>query len=250
MVASQITVPFAGWPYNVILSRLGPITKEEELVETALKTIVNAYVTQFDDLPGGDRLAMTVLDLRQQRNARSDSRAWRRPSTRRWHELQHRHHGGAARYLHGRRRGRCEAADRPHDLMRNPARQGNRPDGRGDPKGRQRPARRVEAGAAPEPDGGRRRRAATARAHAHRLQAGTSATGPISKGIGIYAPFITDQGILDRLELAQPKDGEGSLKRGRKDYDKLALFKDRKNDRNTWPPAWCTTTSSARFQPN
>ena len=29
MVASQITVPFAGWPYNVILSRLGPITNTE-----------------------------------------------------------------------------------------------------------------------------------------------------------------------------------------------------------------------------
>ena len=30
------------------------------------------------------------------------------------------------------------------------------------------------------------------------------------KGIGIYAPFITDQGILDRLELAAPRPN-GSL---------------------------------------
>ena len=61
MVASQITVPFAGWPYHVILNRIGPSTKKRALAEM----IVNAYVTQFDDLPGGDRLAMTVLDLRQ-----------------------------------------------------------------------------------------------------------------------------------------------------------------------------------------
>ena len=61
MVASQITVPFAGWPYHVILNRIGPCTKKRALAEM----IVNAYVTQFDDLPGGDRLAMTVLDLKQ-----------------------------------------------------------------------------------------------------------------------------------------------------------------------------------------
>ena len=73
MVASQITVPFAGWPYHVILNRLGPCTKEEELVETA-KMIVNAYVTQFDDLPGGDRLAMTVLDLRHAEEMRAATR--------------------------------------------------------------------------------------------------------------------------------------------------------------------------------
>ena len=73
--------------------------------------IVNAYVTQFEDLPGGDRLAMTVLDLRQAKKygQRLESLA-KAIHTEIGDELQHRHHGGAARYLHGRRRGRCEAA--------------------------------------------------------------------------------------------------------------------------------------------
>src|SRR6185369_13087745 len=55
------------------------------------------------------------------------------------------------------------------------------------------------------------------------------------KGIGIYAPFITDQGILDRLELAAPpKHGElPSLERGRDVYERLALFKDRKREPGT-----------------
>ena len=129
--------------------------------------------------------------------------------------------------------------DRPHDLMRNPARQGNRQDGRGRSE---RPpedtARRVEAGAGP---GARWRKTTTSsdrpsprsshykRAHPQLVDL---------KGIGIYAPFITDQGILDRLELApQPKDGEGSLKSGtektmRSSHSSKA---ERRETRNTWP---------------
>src|SRR5262249_26003420 len=63
MVASQITVPFSGWPYDAILSRIEARTKPIELA----RLIVDAYVHQFDDLPGGDRLAMTVLDLEHAR---------------------------------------------------------------------------------------------------------------------------------------------------------------------------------------
>ena len=57
------------------------------------------------------------------------------------------------------------------------------------------------------------------------------------KGIGIYAPFITDQGILDRLELAQqPKGGSGSLESGRKDYLRARpLQRTKATDRGTWP---------------
>ena len=100
--------------------------------------IVNAYVTQFDDLPGGDRLAMTVLDLRHAEKCgqRLESLATAIHNEIS-NELQHRHHGGAAGHLHGRRGWRREAADRPHDVVRNPGRQGNRQDGRADPNGRQ-----------------------------------------------------------------------------------------------------------------
>ena len=234
MVASQITVPFAGWPYNVILSRLGPITKEEELVETA-KMIVNAYVTQFDDLPGGDRLAMTVLDLRQAKKCaqrlESLAKAIHKEigtsfNTDTMAELRDIFMGAAAGDVRPlidlttlceilRGKGTVQMAE----AIRKAARDllaGLRPAPPRSPMEEDDDEQRP-----PEPT-----LIAYKRAHPQLVDL---------KGIGIYAPFITDQGILDRLELAQPKDGEGSLKRGRKDYDKLALFKDRKNDRNTWP---------------
>ncbi len=60
MVASQITVPFAGWPYESILSRINAETD----AKTLGRLVVDAYVSQFNGLPTDDRLAMTLLDLR------------------------------------------------------------------------------------------------------------------------------------------------------------------------------------------
>ncbi len=60
MVTSQITVPFAGWPYDSILGRIGPDTPPEEFAGQ----IVDAYVSQFDDLPDGGRLEMSAFNLK------------------------------------------------------------------------------------------------------------------------------------------------------------------------------------------
>ena len=59
MVASQITVPFAGWPYEAILTRLTAPTTPLALGQT----IVDAYVNQFRDVPTSEKLAMTILNL-------------------------------------------------------------------------------------------------------------------------------------------------------------------------------------------
>jgi Clostripain family len=59
MVASQIAVPFAGWPYTSILRRVGKQTKPEDLG----KLIVEAYVNHFSSMPTSDRVTMTLLNL-------------------------------------------------------------------------------------------------------------------------------------------------------------------------------------------
>jgi hypothetical protein len=59
MVASQIAVPFAGWPYKTILSRIDNATDTEVLG----RLIVDAYVTHFNALLSGQRVAMSLLNL-------------------------------------------------------------------------------------------------------------------------------------------------------------------------------------------
>jgi Clostripain family len=59
MVTSQITVPFAGWPYDAILGRIARNTTPDALA----CQIVDAYVSQFDDLPDGSRLEMSAFNL-------------------------------------------------------------------------------------------------------------------------------------------------------------------------------------------
>ena len=56
------------------------------------------------------------------------------------------------------------------------------------------------------------------------------------KGIGIYAPFITDQGILDRLELAAASpDGKGSLECGSGKISEARALQGAEGGRGTWP---------------
>ncbi|MEO5823677.1 MAG: clostripain-related cysteine peptidase [Vicinamibacteraceae bacterium] len=59
MVASQIAVPFAGWPYEAILSSIGQNTSETEV-----GTIVaDRYVNHFRASRVGDQVAMALLNL-------------------------------------------------------------------------------------------------------------------------------------------------------------------------------------------
>ena len=59
MVASQIAVPFAGWPYELILGRINSTTSAEALG----RLVVNAYVSHFNGLIAGERVTMTLLRL-------------------------------------------------------------------------------------------------------------------------------------------------------------------------------------------
>jgi hypothetical protein len=59
MVASQIAVPFAGWPYTSILSRV----RKEMQAKDLGTLIVDAYVNHFNSMPTSERVTMTLLDL-------------------------------------------------------------------------------------------------------------------------------------------------------------------------------------------
>jgi len=228
MVASQITVPFAGWPYHVILNRVGPHTDERVLAET----IVNAFVTQFDDLPGGDRLAMTVLDLQ---HAEKCGRRLEKLATAIHDEISKDFNTDTMAELRDIFMGAAAGDVRPLidlttlcEILAG--------------KGTVKMADTIQTAAAdllvalgsppprnPREKGDEPTLIAYRRAHSqlHDL-----------KGIGIYAPFITDQGILDRLELSQQPKKKGdlpSLQHGSENYKKLALFESRKNEPGTWP---------------
>jgi len=59
LVASQIAVPYAGWPYELILSRLGSVPDAESLGQL----VVNAYASHFNGLVAGERVTMSLLNL-------------------------------------------------------------------------------------------------------------------------------------------------------------------------------------------
>ena len=59
IAASQIAVPYAGWPYELILRRIDHTTTAERLGES----VVDAYVSDFNGLVGGERVTMSLLKL-------------------------------------------------------------------------------------------------------------------------------------------------------------------------------------------
>jgi len=66
LVASEIAVPFAGWPYDAILghlSRTGEKTGVAMEVKELGNLVIDRYVGQFAPSSTGDRLAMSQLDL-------------------------------------------------------------------------------------------------------------------------------------------------------------------------------------------
>jgi hypothetical protein len=230
MVASQITVPFAGWPYNVILSRIGPNTKDMELA----RMIVDAYVTQFEDLPGGDRLAMTMLNLK---HAKECGRRLEVLATAIHNEISNGFDTDTMAELRDIFMGAAAGDVRPLidlttlcEILRG--------------KGTVKMADTIQKAASDLLDLVRPARDPNQIEEDDKEQQLTEDTLIGYKrahpqlvhlnGIGIYAPFITDQGILDRLELSQqPKD---SLDCGWDNYLKLALFSGRsKRERGTWP---------------
>jgi hypothetical protein len=59
LVASQIAVPFAGWPYASILNRINHATRPEHLG----KAVVDSYLNHFTASSVGARVAMTLLNI-------------------------------------------------------------------------------------------------------------------------------------------------------------------------------------------
>lgn len=59
MVASQIAVPYAGWPYELILRRIADKPDSKTLGEI----IVDAYASHFNGLIAGERVTMSLLNL-------------------------------------------------------------------------------------------------------------------------------------------------------------------------------------------
>jgi hypothetical protein len=59
LVASQISVPFAGWPYESILRRIDGQTDAKRLGGL----VMDLYVSHYNSLIRGERVAMSLLDL-------------------------------------------------------------------------------------------------------------------------------------------------------------------------------------------
>jgi hypothetical protein len=59
LVASQVAVPFAGWPYDAILSRIEAGMSAEDVGQL----VVDRYVTHFGNASSQDRVAMTLVAL-------------------------------------------------------------------------------------------------------------------------------------------------------------------------------------------
>jgi hypothetical protein len=59
LVASQIAVPYAGWPYQSILT----LIKGASSVEEVGRLIVDRYVAAFSASRAGEQVAMTLIDL-------------------------------------------------------------------------------------------------------------------------------------------------------------------------------------------
>ena len=229
MAASQITVPFAGWPYSAILSRIRHDTQPIGLA----KLIVDAYVTQFDDLPGGDRLAMTTLNL-----------AYAGVCGEHLRTLASKIHGQISggldtttmATLRDAFMGAAAGDVRPLVDLTTLCKilRGDGPDEMDDEivtaaktlLGALQPADPPFGSVNLTPEPNTDKLVAYHRAHAELIDL---------KGIGIYAPFITEQGLLDRLELAAPSpDGHGSLESGQEKYEALELIKPTKGTPRNW----------------
>ena len=59
LVASQVAVPFAGWPYYVILGRMSGAMSAEQVGQL----VVDRYVTHFGGASSNDHVAMSLLRL-------------------------------------------------------------------------------------------------------------------------------------------------------------------------------------------
>lgn len=243
LVASEIAVPFAGWPYGRILGQMGPRTSPVELGAI----VVNSYVNQFNGGASDDQVSMTLLNLARAKRlkerlrplAASVSRMLNRPDT-----------TGSDRLAHFRTAFLTTAAGdvRPlidlYDLSEQLAEVSLdlgtlKAAGAGSPGRRSLPLEKAargmiefltpaaeqteELGFVPLPENALDRFVVLHKRHPELVGL---------HGIGIFAPFVTDErdllqlGLLDRADAADA--GQRSLHRepkGRRAYRRLGLLK-------------------------
>ena len=223
MVASQITVPFAGWPYDVILQRIDGDTDGKKLA----RLIIDAYVTQFDDLPGGDRLAMTLLDLAQAKglDAAVEKLAKKINETIVTSEFDSKTLAQLRDLFMGSAAGDVRPLIDFTTLLQSLAEEER------------------FAGIAEEAE------ALLEILHADKKGPSESTKNEPKlvdhhksskdledlNGIGIYAPFVTDRGVIERLGLSEapPKHGATKRKSGQELYQELDIFPRKK--KAAWP---------------
>jgi cysteine peptidase C11 family protein len=67
LLASQIYVPYAGWPYDAVLQSITATTEPEELG----LNVIDSYVTGLNNPLTGERVQMSLLDLSHARGLRT-----------------------------------------------------------------------------------------------------------------------------------------------------------------------------------
>ena len=226
MVASQITMPFAGWPYEAILSRITSATKPADLA----KLIVGAYVRQFDDLPNGDKLAMTALNLERAKNLNTLVSQLAAAITKSIQPFD----PDVLAYFRDVFTGAAAGDVRPLiDVVRLCDALS-----RADREVSPRVGDAVRTALQKVRDAAEALAAAMGSADDPALIAYYERHPELDdlNGVGIYAPFVTDDGILIRLGLKEPDQVEKKAKEptGQEVYESLELFK---SDR-VQPPAW------------
>jgi len=225
MVASQITMPFAGWPYEGILTQ---IKSDPEPLAVA-KLITGAYVHQFDDVPNGDKLAMTALDLTHAPKLNVLVNKLAEAITERIQTFQ----PDILAYFRDVFMGAAAGDVRPLiDVVRLC----------------EALSREVPEISKPVRDAAKALATAIGSAKNPKLIADYQSHPDLDdlSGVGIYAPFVTDDGILIRLGLKDPeevkkKDPRPAEKKpvkertGRDVYDLLDLFTLDDGQRSAWP---------------
>jgi hypothetical protein len=219
MVASQIAVPYAGWPYELILSRIEPATDARGLGEL----VVNAYASHFNGLVAGERVTMSLLklgvlsDLRESLDLKgvNDFRDLIQKFAVAIHEESRSSgpFGDRRAYVRDVFLAAASGDVRPlidlEDLC-------------------------VDFGDAESED--LRFMAEAIREFRRSLvidHAGHPELVEELHGVGIFAPFVADEEDLKRLELQDEKrNGNGHKKTGRQAYEGLALFSAAKT---AWP---------------
>jgi len=211
LVASQISVPFAGWPYESILRQVGNLGPKE-----LGQLVLDLYVSHYNSQIRGERVAMSLLDLQKLQPPSPEMPTLKDLIGRFADEIRNEAFGNMGAKGRGPVRdifiGAAAGDVRPlvdfHDLCED----------FGDTQSSE--LKKIAEGIQACLD------TVIIDHDQHPDLADLN-------GIGIFAPFVTDEADLKRLQLLEPDEnasqsGNGSkdfkLATGQKEYESLSLF--------------------------